>query len=137
MTSVQEIIDVTGGWEHLRSHPLTLRVEGFMPLSLETIGPGPRGGFLLSIMHSFEQNGDLMRDPDLVVEVVPQMGWWLPVSYRQDSLAIYQEAVVVDDEERLIVHRRLVRDLQQFMAVWNKNLREQGFVAAARKLAGG
>jgi hypothetical protein len=89
MTSVQEIIDVTGGWEHLRSHPLTLRVEGFMPLSLEIIGPGPRGGLLLSIMHSFEQNGDLMRDPDLVMEVVPQMGWWQPVSYRQDSLAIY------------------------------------------------
>jgi hypothetical protein len=43
----------------------------------------------------------------------------------------------VDDEERLIVHRRLVRDLQRFMAVWDKKLREQGFVAAARKLAGG
>jgi hypothetical protein len=88
-------------------------------------------------MHSFEQNGDLMRDPDLVVEVVPQMGWWLPVSYRQDSVGLFQEAVFTNHEEQLIVRNRLVRELQEFMRLWDKTLREQGFVAIARELAGG
>lgn len=132
--NVQAIIDAFGGLERLRDNPVSLRVPGFMPLSIEIVGKGPRGGPLLSIMHTYEQNGDLMRDPDLIVELIPPVNWWLPVSFRQDNLGIFQEAVLLDGV-RLITHSRLVDSLKAFMAEWDRNLGEQGFVEEARRRA--
>jgi hypothetical protein len=133
MKSIEEIIEARGGWDHLRSHPIKVEVgEGFMPLCIEHVGPGPRGGLLVSIAHYYEQNGDLMADPDLVVEVIRQTGEWLPVSFQQDNLGIYREAVTVQGDG-LVVRSRLVDDLRQFMRIWDSALREQGFVAAACK----
>ncbi len=133
MKSVQEIIELTGGWALLAKRAVTVRVEGFMPLCLEIVGRGPQGGTLLSIAHYYEQNGDLMRDPDLVVEIVPESGDWVPVSYRQDNLGVYQEAVTIDRGTVLFDHG-LVADLREFMRDWDRNIRAQGFVEAARKL---
>jgi hypothetical protein len=134
VNSIAEIIEVTGGWDRLRERPLRIEVEGFMPLSIEVIGTGPRGGTALSIMHWFIQNGDVMRDPDLIVEILPQVKQWLSVSYRQDSLGLYQEAVYAEGDG-VVVRSRLVDDLVQFMRLWDRNLREQGFVEAARRQA--
>jgi hypothetical protein len=131
MMNVRRIIELLGGFERLKREPIQLTVEGFMPLSVESIGKGPRGGLLLSIMHHFTQHGDLMRDPDLVVEVIVPSGEWLPVSYQQDSVGLYQEAVRVE-ETGLIVRSRLVADLKRFMEQWDRNLGEQGFVEDAR-----
>jgi hypothetical protein len=107
-----------------------------MPLSVEIVGKGPRGGPLISIMHTYEQNGDLMRDPDLVVELIPPVNWWLPVSFQQDDLGIFQEAVVLDGD-RLITHSRLVDSLKAFMLEWDRNIGEQGFVEEARRRTAG
>ncbi len=134
MKNVKQIIEVLGGYERLKRQPIQLAVEGFMPLSVEYIGQGPRGGLLISVMHFYTQSGDLMRDPDLVVEVMVPSDEWLPVSYQQDSLGLYQEAVRVEDDG-LKVRSRLVNDLRGFMDLWDRNLEEQGFVAAARLLA--
>ena len=135
--NVLAIINVFGGLDRLRDNPISLRVPGFMPLSVETVGKGPRGGPLLSVMPHYEQNGDLMRDPDLVVELIPQVDWWLPVSFQQDNPGIYQEAVRLDDRGRLVTHSRLVDSLKAFMAEWDRNLGEQGFVEEARRRARG
>ena len=43
MKSIEEIIEITGGWDRLRSHPLSIEVGGFVPLHIEIIGGGPRG----------------------------------------------------------------------------------------------
>lgn len=134
--NVQAIIDVFGGLEKLKDNPISLKVPGFMPLSVEIVGKGPRGGPLISIMHTYEQNGDLMRDPDLVVELIPPVNWWLPVSFQQDNLGIFQEAVLLDGD-RLITHSRLVDSLKAFMAEWDRNLGQQGFVEEARRRTAG
>jgi hypothetical protein len=133
--NVNEIIEALGGFDRLKREPIQLKVEGFMPLNIESIGKGPRGGQLLSIMHFFTQHGDLMRDPDLVVEVMVPSDEWLPMSYQQDSIGLYQEAVSVE-ETGLVVRSQLVDDLKQFMQLWDRNLDEQGFVQAARLVAG-
>jgi hypothetical protein len=67
-----------------------------------------------------------------VVEVVSSAEW-LPVSYQQDSIGLYQEAVSVAGGG-LKVRSRLVDDLRRFMELWDWNLGEQGFVEAARSL---
>ena len=84
-------------------------------------------------MHWFEQMGDLMRDPDLVVEVLGEA--WEPVSYRQDSAFIDQEAVALE-EGLVIVNEALVWELKEFMRLWDQNLADQAFITAARELAG-
>ena len=43
-----------------------LTVPSFMPLSIEDIGKSGDGNRLVSLCHYGEQNGDLMRDPDIV-----------------------------------------------------------------------
>jgi hypothetical protein len=122
-----------GGLQALRDKPIKLESEGYMPLSIEFIGAGPRGLPLVSVMHFYEQNGDLMRDPDMEFEVDDEGGWH-PVSYCQDSIGLMQEAVFVDDKTgRVMVRPKLVRDLRRFAATWSKNLDEQGFLEAARK----
>jgi hypothetical protein len=134
MESIEEIVQITGGWDRLCDRPLKIEVEGFMPLCIEVIGRGPHGGVLLSIMHVYEQHGDLMRDPDIEVEILPGTDDWLPVSYRQDGLGILREAVTTEGGV-VRFHHGLVADLKRFLKVWDRNLREQGFVEAARRKA--
>lgn len=136
MRSIEEIVQITGGWDRLRDHPLKIEVEDFMPLCIEVIGRGPHGGLLISVMHVYEQYGDLMRDPDVEMEVVPGAGEWMPVSYRQDGLGIFREAVTTEGGV-VRVHHGLVADLKRFLKVWDRNIREQGFVEAARRMQGG
>jgi len=134
MKNVKAIIDIFGGLQFLGGNPIILRVPSFMPLSIEIIGRGPRGGILISVMHWYEQNGDLMRDPDIEIEFLPGSGEWLPVSYRQDSFGSFQEAVAIEDGE-LRLNAKRVHDLLAFMKFWDKNIGEQGFVEAAKALA--
>jgi hypothetical protein len=133
MKSIEEIVKITGGWERLSNHPLRIEVEGFLPLYIEVIGRGPRGGTLISVMHTYLQYGDVMRDPDVEVEVVPGSDDWLPVSYRQDNLGIFRQAVSTEGGV-VLFHHELVTDIKRFLEVWDRNLREQGFVEAAYHL---
>ncbi len=137
MQTVKKIIDLFGGLEALKANPLKIEAEGFMPLSIEYIGTGPRGLPLVSVMHYYEQHGDLMRDPDMEFEI-DQQGEWHPISYRQDSLGMMQEAVFQDpDTRKILVRLKLVRELKTFMRTWSRNLAEQGFLDAARQAVGG
>ena len=117
VTNVQAIIDLFGGLERLRDHPISLSVPGRLPLSVAVVGTGPRGGPLLSVAHHDGQNEGRAQTPGLVVELIPPVGWWLPVRFRQDRLGVFQEAVVLDGD-RLVTRSRLVDALEAFVAEW-------------------
>jgi hypothetical protein len=134
MQTVAHIIDLFGGLSRLAAHPIRLGVAGFMPLCIEHGGTGPRGLPLVSVAHCYEQNGDLMSDPDCTFEVEGQR--WLPVAYQQDSVGLYQEAVTREGGQ-VRIDGRLERELRAFAARWDANLAEQGFLAAAREKATG
>jgi hypothetical protein len=38
MKSIEEIVEISGGWDRLRHHPLRIEVEGFMALHSEIVG---------------------------------------------------------------------------------------------------
>lgn len=133
MKNVQKIVDAFGGLEALPDNPILLVVGRYLPLAVEWIGTGPRGGMLVSVMHTYEQNGDRMRDPDVVAEVMAD-GRWLPVSYRQDSLGVFHEVIDYRGGE-LVVDERGSRSLAEFMVLFDGNLGDQGFVAAALQQA--
>jgi hypothetical protein len=119
------------GFRHVR-----LEAEGFLTLVIEAIGPGHRGLPMVSVAHYHTQNGDAMRDPEMVFEVGAG-GEFLPVSFQQvsfqqDNLGIYHEAVFQDESGKVMVRPRLVKGLAGFMRQWDRNVKDQGFLDAAR-----
>lgn len=76
----------------------------------------------ISVAHYTEQNGDLIRDPELTFR------WpdWVPTSITQDLLAHYAEVFpIIDGKQR--VRPGLLADLKSFAAMWAGNLQAQGF----------
>lgn len=91
----------------------------FMALCVERIGPG-----LYSFAHYGEQNGDAMRDPDIVLWKGPD-GRYYPASYRNDYLGVYGEAIVFDGTTPRQFDPRKQRSIALFVADWTENLKSQ------------
>ncbi|MDH4078865.1 MAG: hypothetical protein OEU68_03525 [Nitrospira sp.] len=110
-----------------------ITVSGFMPLSVEEIGFSDDGRRLVSLCQYGEQNGDLMRDPDIVFlfHNVPGDEAAEPVSYRNDYLGIVQDVYRYDKAgRRTHILPTLKQDLKEFARAWFATLREQGFFAS-------
>lgn len=109
-----------------------ITVDGYMPLAVEEIGIDGEGHRLVSLCHYGEQNGDLMRDPDIVFEIhtyaIPHMAE--PLSFRNDYIGTMQEVYRYDDSgKKTHVNARLKHDLKSFARTWFKNLKDQGFLS--------
>jgi len=57
------------------------------------------GGGEISIAHYYEQNGDLMRDPEMTFAVDNKKQTLTPLTYTQDNMGLYQD--VYDDNGNL------------------------------------
>jgi hypothetical protein len=156
MKSIRDIIDLFGGMMKLQEAAIRVEVSPYLPLSIEYVGYGPRGGALIAVAHRYVLNGDLMNDPEIVFEItsaetrrahpqarlegghpfIPPEGEWTPISYEQHDLGLYQEAIVLDGD-KVMIRPKLLQDLQSFVRMWDKNIKEQGFVEAARRQRGG
>ena len=115
---------------------IRLTVNGYMPLSVEHIGQSAEGNRLVSICHYGEQNGDLMRDPDMVFEFHqwPDVLAAEPLSFRNDYMGILQEVYRYDDHgKKTHVNTKLKQELKSFARTWFSNLKEQGFLSAAQR----
>ena len=129
MKTVEQIIEAKGGLEALKANSIKIKNGGYMDLVIEYVGKGPRGLDLISVAHYFEQNGDLMSDPEMTFERA-EIGGLYPVSYTQHSLGLYQVAIWTEDGKTY--HKPgLVRQLSAFAKTWSANLRNQGFLKAA------
>ncbi len=114
-------------------HAVRIAVSGYMPLSVEEIGSSGDGHRLVSLCQYGEQNGDLMRDPDIVFlfHNVPDGMAAEPVSFRNDYLGIVQEVYQYDETgRRTHVVPSLKQDLKEFAESWFANLKDQGFFAS-------
>jgi hypothetical protein len=135
MQNVLKIINLFGGLEKLRH----LRIEGqsksLMPLVIERIGTGPRGLPLVSVAHYHTQNGDAMTDPEITFEIgADPTATWLPVTFQQDNLGIYQEAVRVRGGQ-VYMNDTLVRSISSFAhTTWDPNVGAQGYVETAARM---
>jgi hypothetical protein len=119
----------------LLSHARAVRitVPGYMPLSVEEIGSSGDGHRLVSLCHYGEQNGDLMRDPDIVFlfHKLPDSATAEPVSFRNDYLGIVQDVYRYDEAgRRTHVLLTLKQELKEFAESWFANLKDQGFFAS-------
>ena len=113
-------------------HAVRIAVSGYMPLSVEEIGSSGDGYQLVSLCHYGEQNGDLMRDPDIVFlfHNFPDGMAAEPVSFRNDYLGIVQDVYRYDETgKRTHVVSSLKQELKEFARDWFTTLRDQGFFA--------
>jgi len=137
MKTVAAIVNAQGGIEALKANPIRIDNDPYERLCIEAVGIGPRGLEQISICHYFEQNGDLVQDPDLVVEVIPDAAGMVPGDVKEYGIVSIQHpfgpaihACWVDDRGRVTVDERRLRDIRSFARIWDRNLREQGFLHA-------
>jgi hypothetical protein len=131
-----DLLELLGNDEAVR-----FTVDGYMPLVVERIGLSRDGEPLIAVSHTTTQNGDLMRDPEIVFEVhdLGRQRDALPVSFRNDFLGLYQEVCDYDENGKLAgIRPRRGASLQRFSRTWFSNLHEQGFFGpkATREVLG-
>lgn len=121
----EKLDQLTGGLEEFLNEPSgrkALKAAGYMDLIIEDVSSKP-GQKKISLTHYFAQNGDLMADPDMEVGIYPEMKMAEALTYQLDSLGIYQ--VVYPEEGKIDI--RAKKELNQFLLLWLRNLKAQGF----------
>ena len=106
--------------------------ENFCALiSFSKAAGGPNGLPAISVAHYGEQNGDLMRDPEMIFEA-EESGEGMnlvPYYWRNDYGGIEQYSAFVE-EGRTILNAKLKREHTAFAHIWDANLKVQGFLEA-------
>ena len=129
MQTILRILKQAGGWHH----GLYLKIENppYRELVIEAVDEsGPCGLPALSVAHYGEQNGDAMRDPEMVLELGFSGGVHLsPFYWRNDYAGIEQWSRFIAGTEYAF-HRQLFQQHVSFAKVWDRNLRAQGFAEA-------
>jgi hypothetical protein len=129
MKTILAILKQAGGWHH----GLSLKIENppYMALVIEaTDESGPCGLPVLSVCHYGEQNGDLMRDPEMCFELGLAGGAHLNAFYyRNDYLGVEQWSRAIDGDN-YVFNPSLYAQQEEFAKQWDNNLRSQGFAEA-------
>jgi hypothetical protein len=82
------------------------------------------------VAHHGEQNGDLMRDPEMCFELSKPLlceTYLVPYYWRNDYVGIEQYSRRAEGID-YIFDRELYNQHLNFAALWDQNLREQGFL---------
>jgi hypothetical protein len=129
MQTVLRILERAGGYRPT----LYLKIENppNMALVIEaTPEPGPLALPAISVAHYGEQNGDLMRDPEMCFELSMAGSPHLSAFYyRNDYAGIEQWSRFIRGGQYAF-HTMLHREHERFAALWDKNLIAQGFAEA-------
>jgi|GEM_PF-2805002 len=99
------------------------KVEGFMDLIFEFLYQDEEERYIISLSHYFEQEGDLVADPDMEIRIDPTLQTAEALSYQDQG--IYQQVYHTEDDTIKVnpVHKK---QLNRFLKQWLKNLIDQG-----------
>lgn len=111
------ITDSLAGDESKATKHIGAKEGAYMRLSVECLHKSAEYT-LFSFAHYYEQNGDLMRDPDVVFKVSSETGKWFPVEYTQDNVGLYQDFLNEENE-------RAQKGVKDFCNQWMINIMEQ------------
>ena len=107
----------------------TFTCDGYEPLSIENLEYTFKGYPVWCMMHTYQQNGDTLRDPDMTFLVDFEGGNIVPHTFQQDNCpftkygTLYQE--VWEDESHW--RPQLRSQLDNFLKDWITNILSQGF----------
>lgn len=127
--TITKIIDAAGKGEAFRTADhfhIRIKNSGWMDLVIESF-PSPQypGRRNISVAHYYEQNGDLVPDPE--VEIVDT---GMPIGLSQWC---GYTACVWEQDGKLMLAPRAKAEVMSFLNIWERNLRHQGFLAAAKE----
>jgi hypothetical protein len=93
--------------------------DTYMPVSVNRLSEK-----LFSVTHYYEQNGDLVPDPDMTFYTPDEGQSWFACSFQ--NAMTYNEAVVFDrNGEPEKYNRHLQADMTRFANTWMGNIRAQ------------
>ena len=125
MQTILQIIEQAGGYYS----GLFLKIENppYMDLCIEAIERGPSGLPAISIAHYGEQDGDLMRDPEMCFELKDTK---LEAFYYRNDYAGVEQWSRNNVRGHYVQLYPLYGQHQRFALKWDTNLRLQGFAEA-------
>jgi len=139
--TIEAIVKAAGQYEdYLKSDHFHLKIENgpYMDLVIESWWCNYQADILgvrhTSVAHYYEQNGDLMPDPDVVIDT----GTGAPIEITQPPPFGYFRVRWSDpDNGHAMINRYQDQAVRSFLTIWSRNLREQGFVQAAKSMKAG
>jgi len=108
-------------WFNLKH--IVLKNEPYMKLHFEKLGENH-----FAMAHYYEQNGDLVADPDMEIKIHPELKMVEALTY-QDSYGYRR--VYPDSENPNLINVTAKVSLNKFLAFWLKNIITQGFKLTA------
>lgn len=97
---------------------------GLMNLNYDFIGKDKKGNYIIALSHYFEQNGDMVADPDMQIRILPELEAAEAMTF-QDQFK-YQEVYPDKGDGKEYVYPKLKKDLNQFLNQWLTNIINQG-----------
>ena len=95
----------------------------YMPVHIELIGRIDQYDFF-SLAHYGKQNGDMMRDPEMLFALHKETRQFIPYYYRNDYMGVEQYSVRWTNEG-ILLNRRLQADHTTFANQWLRNIATQ------------
>lgn len=127
------LLDMMQGKQHLK-----IENEPYMPLTIERLGEAYGGNAsLYSLCHYYEQNGDLMQDPEMCFVVVDGRTSEIrdyanvqvtPYYFAQSNLGYYEQSIVFDNGIMKKCDDQVQHGQTEFAVMWLKNIKGQGFL---------
>jgi hypothetical protein len=133
-TAAKVLDTLTAGLNEDNRHVKIDNSKGaFMPVTVEYLHETKQGQYF-SVCHYYEQNGDLMQDPEIVFLKVTLKGqqpdgrynYYFPVSFKQANLGIDREYCSYDENGKIKgVATRPQKDTAAFCTMWMRNIKLQ------------
>jgi hypothetical protein len=99
--------------------------EVFMPVSVQEIFNNNKF-LVVSVAHYFEQNGDLLTDPEMCFIYFKEQNVYAPSYFKQDGgLSIDQESILFENGEITGIRIKMQADHAAFANMWLKNIKQQ------------
>lgn len=95
----------------------------YMPVHIEVIERTDQYDHI-SLAHYGRQNGDAMRDPEMIIALHKESQQFVPYYYRNDYMGMEQYSVRWT-EEGILLNRRLQADHTTFANQWLRNIAAQ------------
>ena len=96
----------------------------FMPVSVEQIFENEKFR-IFSVAHYFEQNGDLMADPEMCFINIKAVGSFLPSYFKQDNIGMEQESIIIENDVIKGYRAKMQADHSSFANMWLRNIKNQ------------
>lgn len=117
---MSKIVNCLSGGSHFKLS----RNKIYMALSIENIGCYHGHENAISLAHYGEQNGDLMRDPEMIF--VLGNGAYCPVYFRNDYAGVEQDVFDYDEAGKIRgIKLKLQNELASFANTWMNNIKDQ------------